>query len=567
MMFMTDVPLHSRADGCRVVEPLPCLLPHEIICDEYRDNTETIRHAFATTEFPVGFTEHPVTQACRLSGTFAWPLALYVDGVKFAREDTANGWWLVDLITGRRWSLCNMRKSQLCQCGCKGWCSIYPIMLLLGWSCRALVAGVHPSRGHTGLRLDDMRESVGNSAMPCRGVIMYIKGDWMEFATTLAFPSWADVNCPCPRCWCTHDTLFSTRGLSALGTPFPQKTFAQYERACDACERKIAPLSDALYRKIRASLMFDRKKDGARGRVLAVDIPEAGLLRGDRLEPSVDCVDICDGFNESKPESITFWRRSFETLTRHRNPLFCGEAHITPEECLAFDYLHGLALGVYKSFMAHMTWCLLRNNVWGAPPHDNMDTRVLVSVPRLRLELFAWYKRERTARRQHCEVQDLTPAMLGSLASPSLGLHGAETVSYLAFGGHLLQRYGAAMGAERASIEAAWAALNRIRVLTSTYPRVLPMTEVQPFVEATCDAIRFMQLAGVPQRPKLHALIEIAYLVRRFGSPALFACWDDESKNVLLRDAARGAHRSNWHWRVLRSLNESLNRDVRARRA
>jgi hypothetical protein len=157
--------------------------------------------------------------------------------------------------------------------------------------------------------------------------------------------------------------------------------------------------------------------------------------------------------------------------------------------------------------------------------------------------------------------------MLGSLASPSLGLHGAETVSYLAFGGHLLQRYGAAMGAERASIEAAWAALNRIRVLTSTYPRVLPMTEVQPFVEATCDAIRFMQLAGVPQRPKLHALIEIAYLVRRFGSPALFACWEDESKNVMLRDAARGAHRSNWHWRVLRSLNESLNRDVRARRA
>ena len=396
MMFSMDVPLHSRAEGCRVVEPLPFLLPHEVICDEYRHSAERTRRDFAATEFPLVFTSHPVTLACNASGQFAWPLALYVDGVKFAREDTAIGFWIVDLITGRRWSLGNMRKSQLCHCGCKGWCSIYPIMLLLGWSCKALVAGVHPAQGPTGLPLDDMRAAVANSAMACRGVFLYIKGDWMEFATTLAFPSWADVNSPCPRCWCAVDTMYSTRGLSAISTPHPQKTFAQYEGACAACEHTIAPLSDQLYRKIRASLVFDRRKtNGSRGCALAIDIPEAGLLKGDRHEPSVDCVDICDGFNNSCPASVTFWRRSFETITRHGNPLFCEEAHITPQECLAFDYLHGMALGVYKSFMAHLTWCLLRKNVWGAPPDDNIDVRLLVSTPRLRLELFHWYRRER----------------------------------------------------------------------------------------------------------------------------------------------------------------------------
>ena len=217
--------------------------------------------------------------------------------------------------------------------------------------------------------------------------------------------------------------------------------------------------------------------------------------------------------------------------------------------------------------MAHLTWCLLRKNVWGAPPDDNIDVRLLVSTPRLRLELFDWYRRERAAGRQHCQVQDFTPEMLGTSASPSLGLHGAETVSYLAFGECLLERYGAALGDDRAPCTAACTALNRIRVLTATYPRVFPPNEVQPFVQAACDAILFMRRIGVHERPKLRALEEIAFLVRRFGSPALFACWDDESKNAMLRKAARGAHRSNWHWRVLRSLNESLGRDVRARRA
>ena len=87
-------------------------------------------------------------------GADLYLLALYVDGVRFTRGtlaghmDTFIGFTLRNLITGKRHLVCLLRKSELCRCGCRGWCTVYPVMEFLAWGVRALARGQRPGAMH-----------------------------------------------------------------------------------------------------------------------------------------------------------------------------------------------------------------------------------------------------------------------------------------------------------------------------------------------------------------------------------------------------------------------------------
>eukprot|EP00969_Alexandrium_andersonii_P300733 13295026-Alexandrium_andersonii.AAC.1 len=64
-----------------------------------------------------------------------------------------------------------------------------------------------------------------------------------------------------------------------------------YDKACDDCEHKVV-LNEAQRIKVRSNLIWDRRKRGSHGRALIKDIPELGLLKGDRVEPTDTMEDI-----------------------------------------------------------------------------------------------------------------------------------------------------------------------------------------------------------------------------------------------------------------------------------
>ena len=51
--------------------------------------------------------------------------------------------------------------------------------------------------------------------------------------------------------------------------------------------------------------------------------------------------------------------------------------------------------------------------------------------------------------------------------------------------------------------------------------------------------------------------------VVHFGSPAAWACWEDESLNQVLKAVSASAHRLVWHKRVLENANLTLARRAR----
>ena len=498
--YEVPVPLHRRSDGVRHICRVPISAPHDVLADDLREHgIEHLRGNHAAAELPRAALEHPLKLANPTA--YVRPLILYMDGVKYAREDNCLGIWLTCLVTGRKWVLAVLQKSTLCRCGCRGWCSVWPLFWALRWSFRALAAGEYPSERHDGMPLDPDRMAFAGCALGFMAYVLFVKGDWMEFVATLGFPSWATLLHPCIRCCAVAGTMHELRNLSVFTMPWPEKLFGQYRAACASCEITVV-LNEALWRRLRVALVQDRRVGGNRGRCLNADIAGTPLQRGDRLEPSPDVPDTGEGFDAAMPHRATFWRRASESVTRHRNPLFDDEFYLTPDRCVVFDYLHCCCLGVYQDFLAWLIWLLIELNVYGISDGFPMEVRLKMSAEQLRVNLFAWYKQERSAGRARNQVQDFTATMLGTRTAPAFKLHGAETDDFILFAGVLIERFGNELGDRRETISACQSAFATIRQLTRDYKTVLPDPQVQTFVTAVRTALASFKTLGIPEKPK-----------------------------------------------------------------
>eukprot|EP00959_Pyramimonas_sp_CCMP1952_P072204 1507955-Pyramimonas_sp.AAC.1 len=58
-------------------------------------------------------------------------------------------------VSGKRYLICSIRKSDVCRCGCKGFCSIGNIQRTIAWSFNCLADGIYPALDHTGRPFHD----------------------------------------------------------------------------------------------------------------------------------------------------------------------------------------------------------------------------------------------------------------------------------------------------------------------------------------------------------------------------------------------------------------------------
>jgi len=346
------------------------------------------------------------------------------------------------------------RKRLLCRCGCRGWCSLWRIYDWLADSLRHAADGAFPTERHDGseflLGSDDVRRAMAGQGLGSRFVVTTIKGDWDATTVYLGFPTSADRVHPCSLCCASRETLHHSQGVDIFTCPWGDKSSAMIEQAVAACEITVC-VGWEDHRKIIAALFYDKGKGSAasRGRALKVDLPSLGLCKKDRLEPSRYLMDVgdLDALN-MYPIVISFWRRSAETMARHRCPLIMPHLGLTLDRCLGVDSLHTLALGVYQYFLGDVVQRLFDADFWKVG-EANKSTRSQLSTMRMRADLFSWYSaQEKSGRRDIHRCSDLSAEMFGTSARPSCSLKGAETVTFLEFMLDLLQK-NAASGLER----------------------------------------------------------------------------------------------------------------------
>ena len=298
--------------------------PSELVVDEVAKKPEVAHklyepHAVWRTDL---YMEH-----ASKSGIPLYPMALYLDGVVFQKRDSTLGLWLYNLLTGTRQLFAVLKKSQLCKCGCRGWCTLYSVFSFLRWDLEHLLKGVSASSRHDGSpwrASDEKRQANAGTIMLMRGLVLFAKGDWAEFAHSLGFPTWSHKTWPCIFCYAQLTQLNTIQGFSPMEFPFALFDQAQYNHACAACEIVAIIITEAMKKLIVSTLVYDKRKktDAPHGRALVSDVPALGLLSGGRLEPLPTLLDIGGLEQAVLPITVTFWRTKNETKTKHRNPLF-----------------------------------------------------------------------------------------------------------------------------------------------------------------------------------------------------------------------------------------------------
>ena len=431
-----DVVGHAKHDLERTVHVVPTIPAHEQMSEDLKHDkkaADALRARLGKEGgLPPSYYEHPVVRGAQ-PDELVWPIAIYLDGVPYSHTDGVIGFWFINLISGNRYLPSILRKRHMCQCGCRGWCTFFTIFLYLKWSLSALKDNTFPSDRHDSsawLKSDKKRAALSGKAIGGKCACIYIKGDWMEFATTMALTTWMDATRPCYECNAFGEWMYCTDDIELDGLPWALNDEDDYFLACKRCEHSVQLLGCNDVEKIMQFLKYDKRKDGAHGMALVRDLSINGveLKANDRLEPSASLTDV--GALESIekfPATIIFWRSSADTITRHRNPIFDKELGVTTNRSLTVDVLHSFYLGVLNVWARTAIWQLILSGIYGqlGTKDENMAAAVLM----LRSALMAFYTRHHAENPKDklTRVADLTVKMLGKSTQHRLKTKGAET--------------------------------------------------------------------------------------------------------------------------------------------
>ena len=295
-------PGHAKTEMSRVRHWQPMVPIHESFHREFVEQpgmVDAVQGALARNELPRAYLEHPVAKRHNYTSI---PGALYIDGLPTTKHDGVLNINVVNLVTGRRHICCIIRKSKMCRCGCKGWCTIWVALNFISWSLMACDDGVFPLMkcgGEPWDQHDAWRVAVAGLPIAGTLAIIFIRSDWMEQATTLGFYSWGSASNPCSTCWGNKRQWCSIEGINIDTLPWPDYTMTDYNEACNKCEHEITIPNAEIRDKLVSQLFWDFKnKAGWNGRALNNDIHivEGGcvihLVKGDRLEPDALLPDI-----------------------------------------------------------------------------------------------------------------------------------------------------------------------------------------------------------------------------------------------------------------------------------
>ena len=167
---------------------------------------------------------------------------IYVDGFPLTKTDSVCGFWFGNRMSGRRMPVALLRQSELCRCGCRGWCSLYALFSYLTWTLLCCAEGRYPLERHDSspwTELDHVRESLASKALLFTLAIVMIRCDWKEMCETLGFPTWASTEHPCLSCFATKRDWCQYEQIEIDKLPWPEVHMHDYFLACDRCEIEI----------------------------------------------------------------------------------------------------------------------------------------------------------------------------------------------------------------------------------------------------------------------------------------------------------------------------------------
>ena len=564
-MYNVTLPGQTKGSTGRSNVTIPAFPAHELFeADANKNNRAAakMQELIDDDDVPDGYLNHPVVVE---HGGPVVPCAIFADGVPYSNSDSCIAFWLVNLLTARRYLFFILRKSQACRCGCRGWCTFHAIFRYIHWSISSLAAKLYPNRRHDGQPWDttDMmasRDINAGEELTHRCCICFIKGDWCEYNSTFALPSWADGVRPCYKCNCVDINAPYIANQFSAGN-VRENVPSDYDAAADRCEIQVE-LCQPLQRTLQAELFYDKRSHGNHGLCLRKRIVHGryDLPVGARLEPSELLPDVGAIFGVlSLPLLVVFWLTSEETLVRHRTPLFDQRLGLSPAS-LTVDMLHCWYLGVFRNFAAACIWHFLEHGIWASA--STMDEQVQNSLIVMMTNLRGFYKRRARAYpgENLTHIFAFTRKMVGTIGDKTCKSKGAETWGLLLFLVDQLETYNCP---KKVLLLDAGKSLVRLVGLFSGLGWKVPQNTIRDAFEQWNRFLALLNsdpdlLADV-DLPKKHITTHMLRELSLHGNPKWYACWLDEGLNRQLKGCCKHIHSANFEQCFLSGMRYLLN--------
>ena len=509
------VPLRSWRTAKREVQVVKAQPAHESVWRELDEDPGLLdrwRTLVRTEhEWVKQYNEHPLVVGKSLEEKETiMGGALYMDGAAFANRDSLFV-FTIRLLGSRQRHLCfTLRKSNLCDCGCAGWCSFFSMFSYIAWSLQALKTRTYPASRHDGNDLDGERSSLAGKNHEVCVVICDILGDWKEFASSWGFPNWASL-LPCFLCKVSKLQMLSPKCQVVM------REDCEYHDECDACEVWVAISSKKMQQEIRLKLMTDSTRKGL---CLTQDVNSTRpkLLKGDRLEPTCDFADVHqieEMPRTFKPFTVLFWRARKTAVVHHRNPILSRELGLS-YSMFAIDVLHCLHLGVFLVWITRVLHVLIEIDAFGT--HTTRKTDHLAgSALAIKARLDKWYPRyqkslSESAKRGMTKVNFFSDKMLGRPDMKKLvKLKAAEARHFMPFALDLLYEFRDQLTevCKVTSLVRAGECLKEYMAVINEEPRKMSDYAKRKLVELQCEHNIQAWKAGVRMIPKHHQALSI----------------------------------------------------------
>ena len=199
-----------------------------------------------------------------------------------------------------------------------------------------------------------------------------------------------------------RSTLWKTTGRMFASS---QRPLSWYTSRCEVCnvvlplelkpEAPEAPsvkevlISDSrLQRLVTRNLVYNKK---LRGRVLTTSLPELGLCKGSRLEPTSQLADVASFEYVATPFKACFWVGPEDARLTHMCPLF--RLHGVTLDTWAIDIMHAWHLGPLQQLVSLSLHFCMDCGLW-APRTTQLAAadRKEMSLLAIKAELFQFYK-------------------------------------------------------------------------------------------------------------------------------------------------------------------------------
>ena len=188
LYWVDTVGSRKHMGAARVGFSIPVVPLHEALANDLASDRTValrLREKVDSGGLPPNYFSHPLVAS---ASEAILPVALYMDGLSYTASDSVIGIWLINMATTTRMLVGVIRKRLLCQCGCRGWDTLFPIFVYFRRCLEYLAIGAYPNSRPDSApwrESDRVRASLGGQPLPMRACLVHIKGDWMELCSRL----------------------------------------------------------------------------------------------------------------------------------------------------------------------------------------------------------------------------------------------------------------------------------------------------------------------------------------------------------------------------------------------